>query len=109
MVNIGRYRQITISPTTAPMTRTMIGLDRGGQGLGGAVDLPVIEVGNLVEHLTDLTAFFAHFDHLRDHLRENLVTTQCGRHGLSVPYGALYVTHRQVDHLVAGGLTDHGQ
>src|SRR5437763_10596222 len=41
-------------------------LDRRGQGLGGAVDFPVVEIGNLLEHLTDLAAFFADLDHLGD-------------------------------------------
>src|SRR3954447_17063902 len=61
--------------------------DRGGQGLGGAVDFPVIEIGNLVEHLTDLTAFFADFDHLRDHRGEDLVVAHGRGHRLAVADG----------------------
>src|SRR4051812_20692327 len=42
--------------------------DGSGKGFGGAVDFPVVEIGNFVEHLTDLTAFFPDLHHLGDHL-----------------------------------------
>ncbi len=83
--------------------------DRSGEGLGGAVDFPVIEIGNLVEHLTDLTAFFSHFDHLRDHLGEDFVPAHGGGHRLPVAYGRLDIAHGDGDDLVARRLADHGQ
>ena len=58
-------------PTMPPSTHDQQRLDERGQGVDGGLDLLVVEVGDLVEHLVERAGLLADRHHLHDHRREH--------------------------------------
>ena len=83
----------------------MIGSISARQRGDGDVDLFLVEVGDLVEHLIERAGLLADADHLHDHRREDLGLEQRLGHVLAFadPLRATYMM-RLLDDDVAGGL-----
>ena len=71
MSKIGRYIATIMPPTTTPRNTIMIGSMRDEQRVDRRVDLVVVEVGDLGQHLVESAGLLADGDHRDHHRREH--------------------------------------
>src|SRR5207253_8798505 len=79
-------------------------LDDRGQRRDRRVDLVLVEVGDLAEHLLQLSRLLADLDHLADHRREDLVLDQRLRDRYTFVHFRAHTRERVLDYPVPGRL-----
>src|SRR6266545_3416325 len=79
-------------------------LDDRGQALNGRIDLVLVEVGDLAEHLLELSGLLADLDHVADHRREDGVVDERLRDRHSLVHPRANVGKRLFDDPIAGRL-----
>src|SRR3954449_5220576 len=77
-------------------------LDEGRQRLDLGVDLGLVEVGDLREHVLERPGFLAHGDHVRDHRREDWVVRDRLGDRAAALHRLVHLVHRVLDDGVAG-------
>ena len=105
ILNIGRYIEITITPTMRADADHHQRLDDRRQRRDRRVDLVLVEVRDLREHLLELSGLLADLDHLADHRRKDVVLDQRLRDRDALVHLRPNVGERFLDHPVAGRLT----
>ena len=92
-----------MKPTMPPMTMIMIGSRIEVSALTAALDLVLVEVGDLVEHRVERAGLLADADHVGDHRRED---RRLAAASAIVPprlTESMHAVHRLLDDLVAAG------
>src|SRR4051794_11121485 len=79
-------------------------LQQRGEGLDLGVDLGLVEVGDLGQHLLELAGLLTDVDHVPDHRREHAVLLDRMVDGAASPNRLVDVIHRELDLRVARGL-----
>ena len=93
ILKMGMYRAMIIAPMMPPRTAIMSGSISAGQRLGRGLDLLVVELDDLVQHLVERAGVLTDGHHLHDHRREDGMVQKWPRQRFALPHALLDVSH----------------